>query len=133
MSMVSKTASEALTSDTTMHNDPIIVVGGGFAGLTTALALSNQRPRPPLLLIEPRQQFLFLPLLYELLSGEMKSWEIAPSYDSLLQGRRIPHLDDRVTSINTAQKSLQTSRGQVLNYSQLVLATGSQPDDFGIT
>ena len=116
-----------------MNNDPIIVVGGGFAGLTTVLALSNQRPRPPLLLIEPRQQFLFLPLLYELLSGEMKSWEIAPSYDSLLQGRRIPHLDDRVTSINTAQKSLQTSRGQVLNYSQLVLATGSEPDDFGIT
>ena len=133
MSMVSKTTFEVLTSDTTMHNDPIIVVGGGFAGLTTALALSNQRPRPPLLLIEPRHQFLFLPLLYELLSGEMKSWEVAPSYDSLLQGRRIPHLDDRVTSINTEQKSLQTSRGQVLKYSQLVLATGSEPDDFGIT
>jgi NADH dehydrogenase len=63
----------------------------------------------------------------------MKSWEVAPSYDSLLQGRRIPHLEDRVTSIDTAQKSLQTSRGQILNYSQLVLATGSEPDDFGIT
>ena len=133
MPMVSKTISEVLTSNTTMHNDPIIVVGGGFAGLTTALALSNQRPRPPLVLIEPRSQFLFLPLLYELLSGEMKCWEVAPSYDSLLQGRRIPHLKDRVTSINTAQKSLQTSRGQVLNYSQLVLATGSEPDDFGIS
>ncbi|MAR52409.1 MAG: 3-hydroxyacyl-CoA dehydrogenase [Propionibacteriaceae bacterium] len=115
-----------------MHNDPIIVVGGGFAGLTTVLALSNQRPRPPLLLIEPRNQFIFLPLLYELLSGEMKTWEVAPSYDSLLQGRRIPHLDDRVISIDTSQRSLKTSRGQTISYSQLVLATGSEPDDFGI-
>ena len=63
---------------------PIVIVGGGFGGLYTALALAENRGHPPILLIEPQERFLFLPLLYELLSHELRSWEIAPRYDALL-------------------------------------------------
>jgi len=45
----------------------VIVVGGGFGGLSTALNLAGSAPAMPVLLIEPRERFLFLPLLYELL------------------------------------------------------------------
>ena len=62
----------------------VVIVGGGFGGLYTALALAAERDHPPVLLVEPQEHFLFLPLLYELLSGELRSWEIAPRYDSLL-------------------------------------------------
>ena len=40
----------------------VVVVGGGFAGLKMALALSGSHPRPQIILIEPRQKFVFLPL-----------------------------------------------------------------------
>ena len=49
-------------------SDEIVLIGGGFAGLTTALSLSRSKVKTSIILIEPRQRFVFLPLLFELLS-----------------------------------------------------------------
>jgi NADH dehydrogenase len=111
---------------------PIVIVGGGFGGLYTALALAEQRQHPPLLLIEPNAEFAFLPLLYELLSGELRRWEIAPRYDTLLAGRGIAWLRDSVVEIDSRGHCLHTASGRQLNYSQLVLATGARLQSFGI-
>ena len=111
---------------------PIAIVGGGFGGLYTALALAEQRQHPPLLLIEPNAEFLFLPLLYELLSGELRRWEIAPRYDTLLAGRGIAWLRDSVVEIDSRSRCLHTASGRQLGYSQLVLATGARLQSFGI-
>jgi NADH dehydrogenase len=111
---------------------PIAIVGGGFGGLYTALALAEQRQHPPLLLIEPHAEFLFLPLLYELLSGELRRWEIAPRYDTLLAGSGIAWLRDAVVEIDSRNRLLHTASGRQLPYSQLVLATGARLQSFGI-
>ena len=106
-------------------NAPVVIVGGGFGGLYTALALAAQPGHPPLVLIEPNDRFLFLPLLYELLSGELRAWEIAPGYDSLLAPPGVAWLQDRVVSVNTDTRELRTAAGHQLTYTALVLATGS--------
>ena len=111
---------------------PLVIVGGGFGGLYTALALARRRPQPSVLLIEPQERFVFLPLLYELLSDELRSWEVAPRYDSLLAGTGVAWLRDRVSAIDTAQGWVHTAGGQSLAYGQLVVATGSHTRDFGI-
>ncbi len=110
----------------------VVIVGGGFGGLYTALALAGRRQHPPLLLIEPNERFLFLPLLYELLSGELRSWEIAPRYDALLAGRGVAWLRDRVSSIDATSRTLTTAAGRSLPFSQLVVATGGESESFGI-
>ena len=111
---------------------PVVVVGGGFGGLSTALALAASAPTVPVVLIEPQERFLFLPLLYELLSGELRRWEVAPRFSELLAGRGLAWLQDRVSSIDTDAGELCTEAGRRLRYSQLVLATGGQPSTYGI-
>ncbi|MEI6830185.1 MAG: FAD-dependent oxidoreductase [Synechococcaceae cyanobacterium ELA445] len=115
-------------------NDALVVIaGGGFGGLYTALALAERRQHPPILLIEPNERFLFLPLLYELLSGELRSWEIAPRYDELLAGRGVAWLRERVASVDATSHRLLTSRGRQIAYGQLVLATGGQRESYGVS
>jgi len=83
-------------------------------------------------LIEPQERFLFLPLLYELLSDELRRWEVAPRYAELLAGRGVVWLQDRVSHINTVERQLSTDSGQQVRYGQLVLATGGKPNTFAI-
>ncbi|MEB3263351.1 MAG: NAD(P)/FAD-dependent oxidoreductase [Synechococcus sp.] len=110
----------------------MVIVGGGFGGLYTALALAQHRDHPPILLIEPNERFLFQPLLYELLSGELRRWEIAPRYDSLLASRGIAWLQDRVERIDTRARQVHTHAGRALGYGRLVIASGGQPATFAV-
>ena len=79
----------------------VVILGGGFAGLTTALALSQSKPKPQIILVEQRSRFIFQPLLYELLSEELQAWEITPDYYSLLGKHGIAFVKDVVVNIDT--------------------------------
>ncbi len=120
-----------MTSNSSKSN-AVVVIGGGFGGLSTVLALSSCKERPPIILIEPRFRFVFLPLLYEFLSGELEGWEVAPDYRNLLSSRGIVLIDQKVNKIDLENEVVCTSSGQVIQYAQLVISTGSQSDDFGI-
>ena len=111
---------------------PVVVVGGGFGGLSAALELAANASDIPVVLIEPQERFLFLPLLYELLSRELRRWEVAPPYRELLAGKGVVWLQDRVSQIDSSTQLLCTEGGQQLHYSQLVLATGGKPCTYGI-
>jgi len=119
-------------ADHPANSGVVVVIGGGFGGLTFALSLIRERPGIPIILIEPRSRFVFIPLLYELLSGEMSPWEISPSYKSLVAGKGIVLIEECVEKIDTNKKTVSTSSGQIINYAQLVISTGSKPNYFGI-
>ncbi|MCP9932181.1 FAD-dependent oxidoreductase [Cyanobium sp. AMD-g] len=110
----------------------VVIVGGGFGGLYTALALAQRKNHPPVLLVEPNDRFLFLPLLYELLSGELRGWEIAPRYDGLLAGRGLAWLQDRVERIDAEHHQLHTAGGRTIPYGRLVIATGADSNTFAV-
>ena len=44
-----------------------VVIGGGFGGISAIQALRHRHPEIPVILVEPRERFVFQPLLYELL------------------------------------------------------------------
>jgi NADH dehydrogenase len=69
---------------------------------------------------------LFTPLLYEVLTDELKPWEIAPSYRDLLSPYPIDHCQDWVERIDVHQQQVTLRQGSVLSYDYLVVATGSR-------
>ncbi|VEP15672.1 hypothetical protein H1P_360007 [Hyella patelloides LEGE 07179] len=50
---------------------PIVIAGGGFTGLFTALHLRQQKCSRPVVLIDTQWRFIFQSLLYELLTSEV--------------------------------------------------------------
>ncbi|MEO1403654.1 MAG: FAD-dependent oxidoreductase [Cyanobacteria bacterium J06635_1] len=106
----------------------ICIVGGGFGGLYTALYLQRHRAlrEARVTLVEPRSQFLFTPLMYELLTNELETWEVAPTYSSLIRGTSIDWQQDHAAQIDLPQRQVTLGSGEVLTYDYLVMATGAR-------
>jgi len=108
----------------------ICILGGGFAGLYTALRLDElpwQTPqKPEIVLVDQRDRFVFSPLLYELVTGELQTWEIAPPYTELLANTRIWFQQNAVSRIALEDKAVQFENGTALPYDYLVLGLGGE-------
>ena len=114
----------------TQPTTKICILGGGFGGLYTALRLSQlpweSTPKPEIILVDQSDRFVFSPLLYELLTRELQTWEIAPPYSELLQGTGIQFYQSTVSAIDINQQTVQLANKSELNYDRLVLALGGE-------
>jgi len=108
----------------------ICIIGGGFGGLYTALRLCEfpwkSEQKPEITLIDKSDRFLFSPLLYELITEEMQSWEIAPPFAELLTNTGIIFRQGSVTDIDIEAKQVSFEDDTTVNYDKLVLATGGK-------
>jgi demethylphylloquinone reductase len=111
---------------------PTIILGGGFVGLFTALHLSQQNYPHPIILIEGRDRFTFKPLLYELITDELHAEQVCPRYADLLAGSNVSFVQDAVKAIDLHQHCVILESGKDYNYSNLVIALGSQTSYFNI-
>jgi demethylphylloquinone reductase len=113
----------------------IVILGGGFGGLYTALRLS-QMPwdvKPTITLVDQSDRFVFLPLLYEVLTREMETWEIAPPFSQLLANTGVRFVQGKVERIDLDERAVTvqtqgdaTSVQKRLGYDRLVLALGGE-------
>ena len=110
----------------------------------TALKVKEQSPSTAVTLVDPKDKFVFLPLLYELAVGSASVVEVAPRYEDLLRGTGIRFVQGSVDSVDLDDKSVRVSSSQRqverLEYDKLVVACGAQPnlrvipgaDEFGL-
>ncbi|XP_024983671.1 alternative NAD(P)H-ubiquinone oxidoreductase C1, chloroplastic/mitochondrial isoform X2 [Cynara cardunculus var. scolymus] len=122
----------------------VCVLGGGFGGLYTALRLNSltwpDDKKPQVILVDQSERFVFKPMLYELLTGEVDAWEIAPRFSDLLVSTPVQFLRDRVkvlspcdhlgmngSTVSGCGGSVQLESGLVIEYDWLVLSLGAEP------
>ncbi|PZV27946.1 MAG: FAD-dependent oxidoreductase [Snowella sp.] len=108
----------------------ICILGGGFGGLYTALRLSQlpweTNQAPEIILIDQQDRFLFAPFLYELVTGEMQTWEIAPPFEELLAETGVRFHQGQVTAIAIEEKQVHLEPSVSLGYDKLVIAMGGK-------
>jgi len=109
---------------------PIVIVGAGFAGMTFALNLKNLNPSLPILVVDSETNFIFKPLMYEVLSKEIRSWEAAPKFANIFSDAGITFLRNCLTKISFKENILEFSDKLKLSYQYLVICTGSIPNSF---
>src|SRR5687767_10935209 len=107
----------------------ILILGGGFGGLFTALGLGGSHE---VTLVTDEDHFLFTPMLYEYLSGEVEAWHIAPRYDELLDDN-VHLVKSYATAIDLKAQTVSVpSYEKILNYDILVLAVGGITNYVGV-
>ena len=104
-----------------MARNRVVVLGGGFGGLFTALSLAGSAD---VTLVSDEDHFVFTPMLYEYLSGEVEEWHIAPRYTELFDDD-VNLVTGRVTGIDLDSQTVAVdSRSDPFTYDALVVALG---------
>ncbi len=108
----------------------VVVLGAGFGGLNTALALASH-PDIDLTVIDEQNHHLFQPLLYQVATAALSPSDIAsPVRDVIPAASSVRVMMGAVSSIDTRARHVRCA-GQEVPYDELVIATGSQPSYFG--
>jgi NADH dehydrogenase len=117
-------------SHATQAQKTVIIVGGGFAGLNAAKALSNH-PEVQVVLVDQRNHHLFQPLLYQVATAGLNPADIAvPIRAQFSEAENVEVHLGKVQSVNLVEKFISTNDVQI-PYDFLVMACGAQHSYFG--
>jgi NADH dehydrogenase len=107
----------------------VVIVGGGFGGLTAAQSL--RRAPVEVTLVDRRNHHLFQPLLYQVATAGLAASDIAYPIRAILRRQRNANvLLGEAVAIDVRGHEVVLKDG-VLHYDYLVLATGARHSYFG--
>lgn len=116
----------------------ILILGGGFGGLYTALALdrlAGHREDLEIVLVNRENHFLFTPMLHEVAASDLDLTTIVNPIRKML--RRVRFFCGETESIDLARKQVRVWHGDSrhhhdLEYDHLVIGFGSVTNTYGL-
>jgi NADH dehydrogenase len=115
---------------TSSRNHRVVVIGGGFGGLSAVQHLKDAGA--DIIIIDRRNHHLFQPLLYQVATTALSPSEIAWPIRYILRNRKdVRTLLGNVVGIDKAAQTVELEDGDKLPYDSLVIATGARHAYFG--
>jgi len=108
----------------------VVIIGGGFGGLSAAQHLKSNLV--DVTLIDRRNYHLFQPLLYQVATGSLSAGEVASPLRSVLSRQKNTRVWlGTVVDIDPDSKRVSLADGAIVPYDSLIVAAGSQTSYFG--
>src|SRR5689334_7455064 len=113
-----------------MPRPHVVIIGGGFGGLSAAKAL--RKADVQVTLLDRRNHHLFQPLLYQVATATLSPGDIAaPIRWTLRHARNVRVLLGEAVRIDVAARRVELADGGALDYDYLIVASGSSHAYFG--
>jgi sulfide:quinone oxidoreductase len=103
----------------------LTVIGSGFAAITALRELRARNPQAEITLIAPRPEFVFLPSLIWIPSGQRRPEQLVVPLHNFLRRLRIEYHAGEVTGLRDGGRTVVTVGGEVGN-DGLVIASGGR-------
>ena len=108
----------------------VVILGGGFGGLTAAQRLGSTNI--DVTLIDRRNFHLFQPLMYQIATGSLSPGEIAAPLRSVLnRHKNIRVLLGEADDLDASRRVVTLKDGATVEYDSLIVATGADTSYFG--
>jgi NADH dehydrogenase len=108
----------------------VVIVGGGFGGLTAAQALATAPVR--VTLIDRTNHHTFQPLLYQVATAGLSPAEIAQPIRAIVRTQEnVTVLMADASSVDVGARRVHLTEGDAIDWDFLVLACGAQTSYFG--
>lgn len=101
---------------------PVVIVGGGNAGVSIAARL-RRRGVADVTIIEPRQEHVYAPLQSHIAGGVAERREVIRP-QAKVTPRGVTWLQDRLVAVRPAENAVELSSGGRIGYRHLIIAAG---------
>ncbi|MBN1162583.1 FAD-dependent oxidoreductase [Patescibacteria group bacterium] len=107
-------------------NTHVLIVGGGPAGIVSAITAKKNYPTKEVTLIRDKERVL-VPCGIPYIFNRLENVEKNTMSDDYIQKNNINLTIGKVQKLNVSDKNVLLENGDVISYEKLIIATGSKP------